>query len=46
VIDNAGLFRDRLREEWENFYNFERPHGGLGRQAPYERLRQKAGAPV
>jgi transposase InsO family protein len=25
---------------WERFYNFERPHGGLDGQTPYERLRQ------
>jgi transposase InsO family protein len=43
VIDNTGLFNDRL-QEWENFYNFNRPHGGLGGQTPYERLRQKTRA--
>lgn len=31
VIDDAGVFNDRLRE-WEDFYNFNRPHGGLGGQ--------------
>ena len=45
VIDDSGLFAERLRE-WENFYNFDRPHGGLGGQTPYERLRQKTGAAV
>ena len=40
VIDDAGLFNAQLRE-WENFYNFNRPHGGLGGQTPYERLKQK-----
>jgi len=25
-----------------DFYNFSRPHGGLGGQTPYERLRTKA----
>jgi hypothetical protein len=29
VIDNTGLFNERL-QEWENLYNFSRPHGGLG----------------
>jgi transposase InsO family protein len=43
VIDNTGLFNDRL-QEWENFYNFNRPHGALGGQTPYERLRQKTRA--
>jgi transposase InsO family protein len=45
VIDDTDLFNERLRE-WENFYNFDRPHGGLGGQTPYERLRQKTGAAV
>lgn len=40
VIDDTELFNDKL-EEWENFYNFDRPHGGLDGQTPYERLRQK-----
>lgn len=41
VIDDTGLFNERL-QEWEDFYNFNRPHGGLGGQTPYERLREKA----
>ena len=45
VIDDAGVFNERLRE-WEDFYNFNRPHGSLGGQTPYERLRQKTGSPV
>jgi len=45
VIDDARVFNERLRE-WEDFYNFKRPHGGLGGQTPYERLRQKTGSPV
>jgi transposase InsO family protein len=40
VIDDTGLFNEKLRE-WEDFYNFHRPHGGLGGQTPYERLKQK-----
>jgi transposase InsO family protein len=35
VIDDAGVFNERLRE-WEDFYNFNRPHGGLGGHTPYE----------
>src|SRR6266536_1941220 len=27
VIDDTGLFNERLKE-WEDFYNFNRPHGG------------------
>ena len=29
VIDDTELFNDRL-QEWESFYNFSRPHGGVG----------------
>ena len=43
VIDDTGLFNEKL-SEWENFYNFHRPHGGLNGQTPYERLRQKTTA--
>ena len=28
-------------EEWENFYNFNRPHGAFNGKAPYEALREK-----
>jgi transposase InsO family protein len=45
VIDDTELFNDRL-QEWETFYNFNRPHGALGGQTPYERLRQKTRSPV
>jgi transposase InsO family protein len=40
VIDDTDLLNERLKE-WEDFYNFNRPHGALGRQTPYERLREK-----
>jgi transposase InsO family protein len=33
VVDDSGLFNEKL-QEWENFYNFDRPHGGLGGQTP------------
>ena len=45
VIDDTGLFNEKL-QEWEDFYNFHRPHGGLGGQTPYERLRQKTKGPA
>ena len=45
VIDDTGLFAHKL-QEWEDFYNFHRPHGGLGGQTPYERLRQKTTTPT
>lgn len=44
VIDDTELFNEKLTE-WENFYNFSRPHGSLGGQTPYERLRQKTTTP-
>jgi len=40
VIDDTKMFNDKL-EEWQNFYNFDRPHGGLAGQTPYERLQEK-----
>lgn len=40
VVDETKLFNEKLTE-WENFYNYNRPHGALGGQTPYERLRQK-----
>jgi transposase InsO family protein len=39
VLDDAQLFNAKL-QEWEHFYNFDRPHGSLAGQTPYERLRQ------
>ncbi|WP_324197489.1 integrase core domain-containing protein [Nocardia abscessus] len=40
VIDDTGLFNDKL-EEWEDYYDFHRPHGGLAGQTPYERLHRR-----
>jgi transposase InsO family protein len=45
VIDDAKIFNIKL-QEWEHFYNFERPHGALAGQTPYERLRQATRASV
>jgi len=45
VIDGTERFNDRL-QEWEDFYNYNRSHGGLGGQTLYERLRQKTKRPV
>ena len=33
-------------DEWEDFYNYHRPHGGLDGQTPYERLKQRTQARV
>jgi transposase InsO family protein len=41
VIDDTKLFNEKL-QEWENFYNFERPHSALQGKTPYEKFREKA----
>ncbi|MEV0375638.1 transposase family protein [Streptomyces sp. NPDC050636] len=40
VIDDTGELNEKLRE-WEDYYNYHRPHGALGGQTPYERLKRK-----
>jgi transposase InsO family protein len=37
IGDDIPLFNDKLRE-WEDYYNYDRPHGALDGQTPYERL--------
>lgn len=37
LIDDANVLHDKLRE-WEDYYNYDRPHGGLGGRTPYEKL--------
>ena len=37
---NLTDYNAKLRE-WENYYNYHRPHGALNGQTPYERLREK-----
>jgi transposase InsO family protein len=45
ISDDIHLFNERLRE-WEDYYNYHRPHGALDGQTPYERLvaKMKAGS--
>jgi transposase InsO family protein len=45
VIDDTRLLAQKL-QEWEDHYNYHRPHGALSGQTPYERLRQKAADPL
>jgi len=45
LTDDIHLFNDKLRE-WEDYYNYHRPHGALDGQTPYERLLAKARAGV
>ncbi|MEU7769468.1 integrase core domain-containing protein [Nocardia sp. NPDC049190] len=40
VIDDVNIFNAKLKE-WQDYYNYYRPHGGLDGQTPYERLRQR-----
>jgi transposase InsO family protein len=37
ISDDIHLFDEKLRE-WEDYYNYHRPHGALDGQTPYERL--------
>jgi transposase InsO family protein len=37
ISDDIRLYNAKLRE-WEDYYNFHRPHGALAGQTPYERL--------
>jgi len=43
ITDDIHLFNDKLRE-WEDYYNYHRPHGALDGQTPYERLMAKSTA--
>jgi transposase InsO family protein len=45
VIDDTNLFSAKL-QEWQDYYNYHRPHGALNGQTPYERLRQKTQDPL
>ena len=45
VTDDIHLFNEKLRE-WEDYYNYHRPHGALDGQTPYERLITKTRAGV
>jgi len=45
ITDDIRLFNAKLRE-WEDYYNYHRPHGALDGQTPYERLVAKTRAGV
>jgi transposase InsO family protein len=45
VADDIRLFNEKLRE-WEDYYNYHRPHGALAGQTPYERLLAKTNPAV
>jgi transposase InsO family protein len=42
IINDTNFFNEKVRE-WENFYNYSRPHAALNSQIPYERFREKVG---
>jgi transposase InsO family protein len=43
VTDDIHLFNEKL-QEWEDYYNYHRPHWALDGQTPYERLVAKTKA--
>lgn len=45
VIDDVNLFNDKL-QEWEDCYNYDRPHRSIAGNTLYERLRQKTQDPL
>jgi len=45
ISDDIHLFNEKLRE-WEDYYNYHRPHGALAGQTPYERLLARTRAEV
>ena len=45
ISDDIHLFNEKVRE-WEDYYNYHRPHGALQGRTPYERLIEKSRADV
>ncbi len=45
ISDDIYLFNEKVRE-WEDYYNYHRPHGALQGQTPFERLMEKTRAGV
>ena len=45
ITDDIHLFNAKLRE-WEDYYNYHRPHGALDGQTPFEPLMAKTRADV
>jgi len=43
ISDDIHLFNEKVRE-WEDYYNYHRPHGALQGQTPFERLIEKSRA--
>ena len=45
ISDDIHLFNEKLRE-WEDYYNYHRPHGALQGRTSYEQLIEKSRADV
>ncbi|MBI3429366.1 MAG: IS481 family transposase [Actinobacteria bacterium] len=37
MIDDTNQLNEKL-QEWEDYYNYHRPHGGIGGRTPFEKL--------
>jgi len=37
MIHDSKQLNEKL-QVWENYYNLDRPHGGIGDRTPYEKL--------
>lgn len=44
VIDDVNLFNNKL-QEWEDYYNYDRPHGALTGSTPTNASNRKPGTP-
>ena len=44
IIDSLENFNFKVKE-WQDYYNFERPHGSLDGQTPFEKLQSKLNIP-
>ena len=40
ISDDIVLVNEKVRE-WEDYYNYHRPHGAIQNQTPFERLMEK-----
>ena len=43
LTDTGDVDLNEKLVEWENFYNYQRPHGTFQGNTPYEALREKLG---
>jgi transposase InsO family protein len=43
AINTPDVDLGKKLAEWENFYNYHRPHGAFAGKTPYEALRERLG---